>query len=47
VAALRLPGLATAPLAEEIESQIAALLRQADERLYAAKSAGRNRVIGA
>jgi diguanylate cyclase (GGDEF)-like protein len=47
VAALRLPPLATAPLAEEIESQIAALLRQADERLYAAKSAGRNRVIGA
>jgi diguanylate cyclase (GGDEF)-like protein len=47
VAARRLPSQATAPLSEEIEPQIAALLRQADERLYAAKSAGRNRVVGA
>ena len=47
VAARQLQGQATAPLIEEVESEIAALLRQADARLYAAKSAGRNRVVGA
>jgi len=28
-----------------VESEIAALLQQADARLYAAKTAGRNRVV--
>jgi diguanylate cyclase (GGDEF)-like protein len=45
VAARQLQGQATAPLIEELEPQITALLQQADARLYAAKTAGRNRVV--
>lgn len=45
VAAQRIDSQASTASADEIEHQIDALLRQADDHLYTAKAAGRNRVV--